>query len=79
MTTTDQSRTGTRVHTRLFTIREVAGIAGVSIMTVRRWIEDHGLQVHRLGRLVRISQADLDAFFDTKRHNDISVLPSNSE
>jgi excisionase family DNA binding protein len=52
---------------RLFTIRDVAELAGVSIMTVRRWIDHQGLQIHRLGRLVRISQADLDAFFAVKR------------
>jgi excisionase family DNA binding protein len=52
---------------RLLTIRDVADLAGVSIMTVRRWIEQNGLQIHRLGRLVRISQGDLDAFFSTRR------------
>jgi len=54
-------------RTRLFAIRDVARLAGVSIMTVRRWIDDHGLQVHRLGRLVRISQVDLETFFQGKR------------
>jgi excisionase family DNA binding protein len=54
--------------TRLFTIREVATIAGVSVMTVRRWIDDHGLRVHRFGRrVVRVSQTDLNSFFSGTR------------
>lgn len=55
------------ISSRLLTIRDVAELAGVSIMTVRRWIDHHGLLIHRLGRLVRISQADLDEFFSKKR------------
>jgi excisionase family DNA binding protein len=56
-------------NSRLLTIRDVADLAGVSIMTVRRWIYEQGLQIHRLGRLVRISQADLAAFLADKRQH----------
>lgn len=60
-------------HQPLLTIRDVADLAGVSIMTVRRWISDHGLRTHRLGRLVRISQEDLGSFFTGKRNDDNSA------
>ena len=53
---------------RLFTIRQVAELAGISIMTIRRWIDDHGLSVHRIGRhVVRVSQTDLNPFFSAMR------------
>ncbi len=52
---------------QLLTIRDVADLAEVSIMTVRRWIDHHGLRTHRLGRLVRISQTDLETFFAARR------------
>ena len=80
MNSTDHSPASAGIHSRLFTIREVADLAGVSIMTVRRWIESHGLQIHRLGRLVRISQADLANFLTTKRqHKQFNGLYPNSE
>lgn len=66
MNTPEHSQTA-NAGSRLLTIRDVAERAEVSIMTVRRWIDDHGLRIHRLGRLVRISQADLDIFFAAKR------------
>jgi excisionase family DNA binding protein len=67
MNSTDHPAAPANNRNRLFTIRDVADLAGVSIMTVRRWIDHQGLQIHRLGRLVRISQADLDAFLAIKR------------
>jgi excisionase family DNA binding protein len=80
MNSTDHSSATAGIHSRLFTIREVSELAGVSIMTVRRWIESHGLQIHRLGRLVRISQADLGDFIEGKRqHKQFNGLYPNSE
>jgi excisionase family DNA binding protein len=72
MITIGQKAAAEDTRSRLFTIRQVADLAGVSMMTVRRWIDDHGLRVHRIGRrVVRISQADLNTFFSTTRpHND---------
>lgn len=67
MTLAEHHGFGASSTTRLFTILDVARLAGVSVMTVRRWIDHQGLRVHRLGRLVRISQADLDAFLAKKR------------
>ncbi len=49
MNSTDHSSATAGIHSRLFTIREVADLAGVSIMTVRRWIDHQGLQIHRMG------------------------------
>ena len=63
----DQDQASARPSNRLLTIRDVADLAGVSIMTVRRWIDEHGLQIHRLGRLVRISHGDLAAFLASRR------------
>ena len=65
----DRDQTSIQTGSRLLTIRDVADLAGVSIMTVRRWIYEHDLPIHRLGRLVRISQADLAAFLADKRQH----------
>ena len=80
MNSTDHSSATAGINSRLFTIREVADLAGVSIMTVRRWIDHQGLQIHRLGRLVRISQADLGDFLaDKRQHKQFNGLYPNSE
>jgi excisionase family DNA binding protein len=54
--------TRSRPLTKLRTINETAEILNVSSRTVRRLIESGALPVHRLGRLVRISDADIAAF-----------------
>lgn len=63
--------TGTGVRgrpvTRLRTIDEAAELLNVSPRTVRRLIESRALPVHRLGRLVRIADADLAAFLAASR------------
>ena len=50
------------------TIVDVAQALGVNPRTVRRWIKAGKLVVHRIGRVVRISPADLEAFLD--KHKD---------
>jgi excisionase family DNA binding protein len=50
-----------------FTVAEVAERLNVSTRTVRRWIALGLLRVHRFGRTVRISEADLAAFLATHR------------
>lgn len=52
---------------RFHTIREVAERLNVATRTVRRWIASGVLGVHRIGRTVRISEADLAAFLATHR------------
>jgi excisionase family DNA binding protein len=56
-----------RPVTRLRTIDEVAELLNVSPRTVRRLIESGALPVHRLGRLVRIADADLATFLAANR------------
>ena len=53
---------------RLHTVSDVSDSLQVSTKTVRRWIETGDLRVHRLGRSVRISEADLAKFLENKRN-----------
>src|SRR5215475_3409293 len=53
-----QIRVG-RPHSRLRTIDETAEILNVSSRTVRRLIASGALPVHRFGRSVRVSDADI--------------------
>ena len=50
-----------------FTIPEVAEYVRVSTRTVRRWIGDGDLVVHRVGAVVRIAELDLRAFLSLYR------------
>ena len=52
---------------RLLTIEEVAKICGVSSRSVRRWIDRDELPAVRIGRLVRVTECDLQRFFDRHR------------
>jgi excisionase family DNA binding protein len=47
---------------KLRTIDEFADLWGVSPRTIQRLIRSHALRAHRIGRLVRISDADAAAF-----------------
>jgi excisionase family DNA binding protein len=51
-----------RPLTRLRTIDETAEMLNMSPRTVRRLIDAGALPVHRIGRLVRISEPDLATF-----------------
>jgi excisionase family DNA binding protein len=53
--------------TRLRTIDETAALLAVSKRTVQRLIGSGALRAHRLGRAVRISDADIAAFLDDNR------------
>jgi len=60
--------TGTRRPvTKLRTIDETAELFNTSTRTVRRLIDSGALPVHRLGRSVRISDADIAAFLAANR------------
>ena len=48
---------------RFFTIIDVANFLDVSPRTVRRWIKSELLVAHRFNGLVRISEADFQAFW----------------
>jgi excisionase family DNA binding protein len=54
-------------RTTFFTIAEVAERLNVCERTVRPWIAAELLPVHRFGRTVRISEADLAAFLALRR------------
>ena len=50
-----------------FTIGEVGERLRVATRTVRRWIENGDLIVHRIGGVVRIAESDLSAFLALHR------------
>ena len=51
----------------LLSVDSVAAELDVSTKTVRRWISTERLPTHRLGRQIRISEADLLAFIAQSR------------
>jgi len=53
----------------LLSIPEVAKLLNVSTKTVRRWIEANQIAVVRLGRSVRMSQAELARFIAARTSN----------
>jgi len=55
----------------LLHVAEVAGLIKVSNKTVRRWIAANELAVVRLGRSVRVSQAELARFIAARTSNNI--------
>ncbi len=64
---TADAATRGRPFTRLRTIDETAELLNTSSRTVRRLIDSGALPVHRIGRLVRISDADIAAFLAAGR------------
>lgn len=52
---------------RMLTQSDVAELLGISLSTLRRRIADGTLRVHRIGRAVRVSEADLVAFLEASR------------
>ena len=58
---------GTPRHDPMLTVDQVAEHLAVSTKTVRRWIIDGRLSVHRIGRQLRISEPDLQAFLAQQR------------
>ena len=57
----------TKAMARFYTVAQVADLLEVSTRTVRRWIADGDLPVHRFGRAVRIEETDLRAFIGEGR------------
>lgn len=59
---------GTPISDQSFhTIQEVAERLNVSPKSVRRWISQGTLKVHRFNKLVRISDTDLAEFIESSR------------
>lgn len=54
-------------HARLLGVVEVAERLALSTKTVRRAITRQELRVHRLGRQIRVSEEDLQAFLARHR------------
>jgi excisionase family DNA binding protein len=52
---------------RFFTIIDVANFLDISARTVRRWIKSKLLVAHRINGVVRISEADFQAFMSAHR------------
>jgi excisionase family DNA binding protein len=56
-----------RVETRMYTVQEIAGFAGVCTDTIRRQIASGALVAHKVGRNVRISYSDFQAWLEAGR------------
>jgi len=60
-------QSGRKTEGKFYTVSEIAHQLNVSPRTVHRWIANRQLAVHHFGRSVRISDADLKAFFAINR------------
>jgi excisionase family DNA binding protein len=54
-------------HTKFYTIEQIADCVEASTRTVRRWIDEGLLIAHKIHGLVRISEADFQAFLAAHR------------
>jgi len=54
---------------KLHTVKAVAEALDVSSRTVRRWIENGDLPVHRVDSVVRVAEDDLRAFLALHRQS----------
>ena len=59
-----------KADVRFFTVGDLALQLNVSSRTVHRWIVNRQLVVHRIGRSVRVSEADLKTFLAVHRDED---------
>ena len=50
-----------------YSVAEVADLLNFNERTIRRWIDQGDLIVHRFGRELRISRADLETFVRLRR------------
>jgi excisionase family DNA binding protein len=62
-----KSVTANQVAPRFYTISDVANFLDVSTRTIRRWIRNGLLVAHRINGVVRISEADFQAFMSAHR------------
>jgi excisionase family DNA binding protein len=61
-----RSRKTTEIS-KFYTIEQIADCLAVSTKTVRRWLDNKLLVAHRIGGVVRISEADFAAFLALRR------------
>jgi excisionase family DNA binding protein len=54
---------------RLLDLKLVAEMFSMSVSTLRREIRLRRLPVHRIGRAIRVSEADLQAYLGKRRRN----------
>lgn len=59
----------------LFTVEEAAKLLNVSVRFVRRLVAERRIAVVRLGRHVRLAQADLEAFVAAGREEPVRRRP----
>lgn len=70
-----EGSTDTRPPT-LLTVEQAAELLNVSVRFVRRLIAERRIAVHRIGRHVRISGADLNAYITSGR---VEPLPGSGD
>ena len=58
---------GTSPLPAFYSVAETAKLLKVNPKTVRRWIENRDLTVHRFGRQIRITEPDLVMFIRQRR------------
>ena len=51
----------------LFSLKQAAAYAAVSLPTARRWVDENKLSVIRINRILRIRRCDLDGFLESYR------------
>ncbi len=60
---------GTSPLPAFYSVAEIAKLLKVNPKTVRRWIENGDLTVHRFGRQIRITDSDLVTFIRQHRES----------
>ena len=63
----DDPKPKPRATARMLSVEDVATHLDISLKTVRRMIANGELRVHRIGRSIRISEADFQSFISTRR------------
>lgn len=50
--------------TALLSVEDAAAELGTTVRFVRRLVHERRIRFHKIGKFIRIAQADLDAFID---------------
>jgi excisionase family DNA binding protein len=56
-------------HERYLDVKEVAGMFGLSVATVRRWVFDRAIPYQKFGRLVRFSLTEVKEWAKSRTVN----------